>query len=84
MSTIAEVQAAVGRLPAADRIAPFRWLGQDEAVRTEELAALRAAVDEGDRNLAEGRDTTLETDADFRAFADEITQAGRARFAKRA
>lgn len=84
MSTVAEVQAAVERLPAADRIALFRWLGQDGAVRTEELAALRAAIDEGDRDLAEGRYTALETDTDFRAFADEIKQAGRARLAKRA
>jgi hypothetical protein len=82
MSTVAEVQAAVERLPAADRIALFRWLGQDAAIRTEELASLRAAIDEGDRDLAEGRYTTLETDSDFQALADEIKQAGLPRIAK--
>lgn len=82
MSTVAEIQAAVERLPATDRIALFRWLGQDEAVRTEELAALRTAIDEGDRDLAEGRYTTLETDADFQTLADEIKQAGIPRIAK--
>ena len=83
MSTVAEVQAAVERLTTADRVALFRWLGQDEAIRAEELAALRLAVDEGDRDLAEGRYITLETDADFQALASEIKQAGQTRVTKR-
>jgi hypothetical protein len=83
MSTVAEVQAALQRLPAADRVALFNWLGQDEAVRAGELTALRAAVDEGDRDLVEGRYIVLESDADFRALADDIGQTGRARLAKR-
>ena len=84
MSTVAEVQATVERLPASDRVALFRWLGQDDAIRTQELEDLRSAVDEGDRDLAEGRYLTLETDADFQTLADEIKQAGQARIAKRA
>lgn len=84
MSSVAEVQAAVRRLPAADRVTLFQWLGRDRAVRAKELAALRAAVDEGDRDLAEGRYTVLETDADFRALAADVKQTVRSRLAKRA
>ncbi|MBC7368949.1 MAG: hypothetical protein H7343_19415 [Undibacterium sp.] len=78
MSTVSDVQATVKRLPAADRVALFRWLGRDEAVRTEEITALRAALDEGDRDLAAGRFTVLESDEDFLSLATDIKNAGRA------
>ncbi len=84
MSTVAELQAAVERLPVADRIALYHWLSQDEAVLAAELTALRAAVDAGDRDLAEGRYTVLESDDDFQALATDIKQSARSRLGKSA
>ena len=84
MSTVAEVQAAVAHLSASDRVALFRWLEKDEAIRAEELAALRAALDEGDRDLAAGRFTSLETNEDFLKLTDDIKRSGRARLERSA
>lgn len=84
MSSVAEVQAAVRRLRAADRVALFQWLGQDRAVRTQELAALRAAVDEGIIDHEQGRYTGISTAAEHRAFFDDIKRRGRARLKKSA
>lgn len=79
MSSAAEIQAAVERLPSAERLALFHWLEQTKDVRAEKLTALRALIDEGDRDLAEGRFTTLESDDDFRALGDDIRQRSRER-----
>jgi predicted 2-oxoglutarate/Fe(II)-dependent dioxygenase YbiX len=50
MSTVAEIQAAVERLPATDRIALFHWLEETDVVRGEER---RALLDELDAGLTE-------------------------------
>jgi hypothetical protein len=84
MSTVAELQTAVKRLPAADRVALFQWLSRDRAVRARELAALRAAVDEGIRDHEEGRFIEIRTPAEHRAFFDDIKRRGRARLKKSA
>jgi len=61
MSTVAEIQAAVARLPATDRIALFYWLEKTDVVRAEETRALLADLDLG---LAEAdRGELLEGDA---------------------
>jgi predicted transcriptional regulator len=52
MSAVAEVQAAVARLPAADRVALFHWL---EEKRHDLLAKIDAGLAEADRGeLIEG------------------------------
>lgn len=50
----------------------------DEAVRKEQLARLRAAVEEGERDIAEGRYTAISSKAELRGFFDDIKRRGRA------
>ena len=47
MSTVAEIQAAVERLPATDRIALFHWLEETDVVRAEEKRVLLSDLDAG-------------------------------------
>jgi|GEM_PF-3069511 len=47
MSTVAEIQAAVERLPVTDRIALFHWLENTDVVQAEETRALLADLDLG-------------------------------------
>ena len=54
-------------------------LAKDVAVQKEQLKRLRAAIDIGDRDLAEARYTEINTDAELRAFFDDIKRRGRAR-----
>ncbi len=78
MST-AEIKAAARRLPIKARADLFADLAMDDAVQKEQLARLRAAIDEGIADHAAGRYVELETDEEFKAFASEIKRAGRAR-----
>ena len=60
MSNVAEIQAAVERLPLGERVALFYWLEETDAIRTEKrrtlLADLDAGLAEADRGeLIEGR-----------------------------
>ena len=47
MPTVAEVQATVAHLPAADRAALFRWLEETDVIRAEKKRALLAEIDAG-------------------------------------
>ena len=47
MSSVAEIQAAVERLPVGERVALFHWLEETAAIRAEKHRALLADLDEG-------------------------------------
>lgn len=47
MPTVAEVQAAVERLPVDERIVLFRWLEESDAIRAETKRSLLADLDAG-------------------------------------
>lgn len=84
MPTVAEVQAAVKKLSVKQRTDLLVQLAEDKAVRKEQLARLRAAVQEGIRDHEEGRFTEIKTTEEHRAFFDEIKRRGRSRLRKSA
>lgn len=84
MPTAAKVKSAARQLPVQDRADLFEDFAMDDAVRKEQLKRLRAAIDEGDRDLAEGRYTMIRTDSDLRALFDDIKRRGRARLKRSA
>lgn len=84
MPTVAEVQAAADKLPVLGRVQLLEHLAQDEAVRRKQIARLRAAIDEGMRDHAEGRFIEIKSAAEHRAFFDDIKRRGRARLKKSA
>ena len=84
MPTIAEIKAAARKLPVKHRTDLLEAFAMDEAVRKEQLARLRAAVEEGMRDFREGRYIEIRTPAEHRAFFDEIKRSGRARLKKSA
>ena len=79
MPTVAEVKAAADKLPVAARVELLEHLAQDKAVARKQLARLRAAVEEGDRDLAEGRYTEVRSAAELRKLFDDIRHRGQAR-----
>ncbi len=77
MPTIAEIKAAARKLPVKHRTDLLETFAMDKAVRKEQLARLRAAVEEGERDIAEGRYTAINSKAELREFFDEIKRRGR-------
>ena len=84
MPTAARIKAAALKLPVKDRADLMDALGMDEAVSKERLARLRALVDEGDRDLAEGRFIEIRTSTELRAFFADIKRRGRERLKRSA
>ena len=84
MHTVAKIKAAARKLPVKDRADLLTDFAMDDAVQKEQLARLRAAIDEGDRDLAEGRYTEINSTAELRAFFDDIKARGRARLKRSA
>lgn len=78
MPTIAEIKAAARKLPVRHRTDLLETLAMDKAVRKEQLSRLRAAVEEGERDIAEGRYTEINSKAELREFFDDIKRQGRA------
>lgn len=79
MPTVAAIKAAARKLPVADRTDLLVDLAMDAAVRKEQLARIRAAIDEGDLDLAEGRYTEIDSETEIRALFDDAKRRGRAR-----
>ena len=79
MPTIAAIKAAARKLPVKHRTDLLEDLARDEAVHREQISRLRAAVEEGMRDHAEGRYIEINTAAEHRAFFDDIKRRGRAR-----
>ncbi len=84
MPTIAEIKAAARRLPVKHRADLLVQLADDKAVQKEQLARLRAAVDEGIRDHEQGRTIEIRNAAEHRAFFDDIKRRGRMRLKKSA
>jgi acyl-CoA reductase-like NAD-dependent aldehyde dehydrogenase len=84
MPTVADVRAAVKKLSVKQRTDLLVQLAEDKAVQKEQLARVRAAVQDGVRDHEEGRFTEIKTTAEHRAFFDEIKKRGRSRIRKSA
>lgn len=84
MPTVAEIKAAARKLPVKDRADLLTDFARDKAVQKEQLARLRAAIDEGIRDHTEGRFIEIKSTAEHRAFFDGIKREGRARLKKTA
>lgn len=84
MATVAEIKAAASKLPVKHRTDLLEHLAQDPAVQRQQLTRLRAAVEEGERDLAEGRYIEINSKAELRAFFDDIKRRGRARLKRSA
>lgn len=84
MPTVADVRAAVKKLSVKQRTDLLVQLAEDKAVQKEQLARLRAAVAEGERDIAEGRYTEISSKAELREFFDEIKRRGRSRLKRSA
>jgi hypothetical protein len=84
MPTVTQVKAAARKLPPKDRADLFQTLAQDRVVQKEQLARLRALIDEGDRDLAEGRYIEIRGATELRAFFDDIKRRGRERLKRSA
>lgn len=59
-------------------------IAEDKAVQKEQLARLRALLDEGDRDLAEDRCIEINSKADLRALFDDIKRRSWARLKRSA
>ncbi len=55
MSTVAEIRAAVERLPANERLALFHWLEESETVHAEKRRLLLADIDIGLAEADQGK-----------------------------
>ena len=84
MPTATQIKAAARKLPVKDRADLLEVFAMDAAVAKERLARLRALIDEGDRDLAEGRYIEIRHSAELRAFFDDIKRRGRARLKRSA
>jgi len=84
MPTVAEIKTAARKLPVKDRADLLEQLAQDPAIQKEQLTRLRTAVEEGERDLAEGRYTEINSKAELREFFDDIKRRGRARLKRSA
>ena len=84
MPTVAAIKSAARRLPVKHRTDLLEDLTQDVAIRKEQLVRLRAAVAEGERDIAEGRYIEINSKAELRAFFDDINRRGRARLKRSA
>lgn len=84
MPTIAKIKAAARRLPVKDRVDLLEQFAQDPAIQKDQIARLRAAVEEGERDLAEGRYTEINSKAELREVFDDIRRHGRARLRRSA
>lgn len=84
MPTKAQIKAAARKLPAADRADLLEEFARDKAVQEEQLARLRAMIEEGEKDLREGRYIEIKTKAEHRAFFDEIKRQAKARLKRSA
>lgn len=84
MPTVAEIKTAARKLPVKDRVDLLEQLAQDPAIRKEQLARLRTAVEEGERDLTEGRYTEIKSKTELREFFDDIKRRGHARLKRSA
>ena len=84
MPTIAAIKAAARKLPVKHRTDLLEHFAQDPAIQKEQLARLRAAVEEGERDFAEGRYIEINSKAELREFFDDIKRRGRARLKRSA
>ena len=84
MPTVAEIKAAARKLPVKHRTDLLEHLAQDPAIQKEQLARLRAAVEEGERDFAEGRYIEINSKAELREFFDDIKRRGRTRLKRSA
>lgn len=84
MPTVAAIKLAARRLPVKDRADLLEQLVQDPAIQKEQIARLRAAVEEGERDFAEGRYTEINSKAELREFFDDIKRRGRSRLKRSA
>lgn len=84
MPTIAAIKAAARKLPVKHRTDLLEDLSRDDAIRREQIARLRAAVEEGERDFAEGRYIEINSKAELREFFDDIKRTGRARLKRTA
>jgi tRNA A-37 threonylcarbamoyl transferase component Bud32 len=84
MPTIAEIKAAARKLPLKHRTDLLEDLSRDEAVHREQIARLRAAIEEGERDFAEGRYIEINSKTELREFFDDIKRRGRARLKRSA
>ena len=66
MPTVAEIKAAARKLPVKHRTDLLEDFAQDPAIQKEQLARLRAAVEEGERDFAEGRYIEINSKASLR------------------
>lgn len=84
MPSAAQIKAAARKLPVKDRADLFEVFAKDSAVQKERLARLRAMIDEGDRDLAEGRYTEIRNSAELRDFFADIKRRARERMKRSA
>jgi hypothetical protein len=84
MPTATQIKAAARKLPVKDRADLLEALAQDRAVRKEQLLRLRAMIEVGDRDLAEGRSIAISNHMELRAFFDDIKRRGRERLKRSA
>ncbi len=84
MPTVAEIKAAARKLPVKHRTDLLEYFAQDPAIQKEQLARLRAAVEEGERDFAEGRYIEINSKAELREFFDDIKRRGRTRLKRSA
>ena len=56
----------------------------DAAVRKEQLKRLRTMIEEGERDIAEGRYVEVNSVAEAKAFFEDIKRRGRARLKRSA
>ncbi len=84
MPTVAEIKAAARKLPVKHRTDLLEHFAQDPAIQKEQLSRLRAAVEEGERDFAEGRYIEINSKAELREFFDDIKRRGRTRLKRSA
>jgi hypothetical protein len=84
MFTVAEIKAAAGKLPVAERLKLFEHLAHDAAIRRQQLARLRAEINKGVRDHEAGRFIEITSAAAHRGFFADIRNRGRVRLAQSA
>lgn len=84
MPTIAAIKAAARKLPVKHRTDLLEDLVKDQAVRKEQIARLRAMVEEGVRDHDAGRYIAIRTAAEHSGFFAAIKRRGRVRLGKSA
>jgi tRNA A-37 threonylcarbamoyl transferase component Bud32 len=84
MPTIAAIKAAARKLSVKHRTDLLEDFARDEAVHREQISRLRATVEEGERDFAEGRYIEINSKAELREFFNDIKRRGRARLKRSA